>query len=232
MCRFPERFRGINRPGNGRPGLPTGFNHSTDRGAMSRTRTFIAATGRGSSDDRHVDRGRQRISQRGAPPSGGPDPWAVPSRSPATSGWPALCRQPRPSVQVWLRPQVAAAQSSAAAVSTPGSASFHQYLSPKAYAARFGAPAAGGQGRVVAARRRASPAQGQPAALLRPGHRRGVRYRCGVPHHAQALPRHGGGERRAVPAARQQHPGLRPGLAVREGTRRDRPGQRRALLPL
>ena len=46
------------------------------------------------------------------------------------------------SVQVWLRPQVAAARSFAAAVSTPGSASFHQYLSPKAYAARFGAPAA------------------------------------------------------------------------------------------
>ena len=46
------------------------------------------------------------------------------------------------SVQVWLRPRVAAARSFAAAASTPGSASFHQYLSPKAYAARFGAPAA------------------------------------------------------------------------------------------
>jgi len=45
------------------------------------------------------------------------------------------------SVQVWLRPQVAAAERFASAVSTPGSTSFHQYLSPAAYAARFGAAA-------------------------------------------------------------------------------------------
>ena len=73
--------------------------------------------------------------------------------------------------------------------------------------------------------------QGQPAALLRPGHWRGVGYRRSLPHHAQAVPRHGGGERRAVSAARQQHPGLHPGLAVGEGTGRDRPGQRRAAAP-
>ena len=67
----------------------------------------------------------------------------MPSRSPATSGRPAPCAASQKlSVQVWLRPQVAAAKSFAAAVSTPGRASFHQYLSPKAYAARFGAPAA------------------------------------------------------------------------------------------
>ena len=45
------------------------------------------------------------------------------------------------SVQVWLRPQVAAAASFASAVSTPGSPSFHHYLSPAAYATRFGASA-------------------------------------------------------------------------------------------
>jgi subtilase family serine protease len=47
------------------------------------------------------------------------------------------------SIQVWLRPKVAAAQSFATAVSTPGSAQFHRYLSPGRYTARFGAtPAA------------------------------------------------------------------------------------------
>jgi subtilase family serine protease len=47
----------------------------------------------------------------------------------------------RLSIQVWLRPQVAAAESFASAVSTPGSTSFHHYLSPAAYASRFAAPA-------------------------------------------------------------------------------------------
>ncbi|HEV2371629.1 MAG TPA: S53 family peptidase [Streptosporangiaceae bacterium] len=42
------------------------------------------------------------------------------------------------SVQLWLKPDVAAAQRFAAAVSTPGSAAFHHYLSPSAYTARFG----------------------------------------------------------------------------------------------
>jgi subtilase family serine protease len=48
----------------------------------------------------------------------------------------------RLTIQVWLRPKVAAAQRAAAAVSTPGSAQFHHYLRPDAYAARFGASAA------------------------------------------------------------------------------------------
>jgi subtilase family serine protease len=46
----------------------------------------------------------------------------------------------RLSVQLWLRPRLAAAQAYAAAVSTPGSPLFHRYLSPAAYTARFGAP--------------------------------------------------------------------------------------------
>lgn len=46
------------------------------------------------------------------------------------------------TVQVWLKPDEAGAEQFAAAVSTPGSASFHHYLSPKAYTARFGASAA------------------------------------------------------------------------------------------
>ncbi|MGO9077737.1 MAG: protease pro-enzyme activation domain-containing protein [Streptosporangiaceae bacterium] len=43
------------------------------------------------------------------------------------------------TLEVWLRPQTAAAQKFAAAVSTPGSALFHHYLSPAQYTARFGA---------------------------------------------------------------------------------------------
>ena len=43
------------------------------------------------------------------------------------------------AVQVWLRPQLSKAESFAAAVSTPHSASFHRYLSPASYASRFGA---------------------------------------------------------------------------------------------
>jgi subtilase family serine protease len=47
------------------------------------------------------------------------------------------------TVQVWLKSRTTAAQQFDNAVSTPGSKSFHQYLSPDAYTARFGAtPAA------------------------------------------------------------------------------------------
>jgi subtilase family serine protease len=46
----------------------------------------------------------------------------------------------RLTIQVWLRPShLAAAQRYATAVSTPGTAQFHHYLSPDAYTARFGA---------------------------------------------------------------------------------------------
>jgi subtilase family serine protease len=45
----------------------------------------------------------------------------------------------RLTVQLWLKPDIAAAQAYATAVATPGSALFHHYLSPAAYTARFGA---------------------------------------------------------------------------------------------
>jgi subtilase family serine protease len=44
----------------------------------------------------------------------------------------------RLSIQVWLRPDVAAASSFATAVSSPGSAIYHRYLSPSRYTAEFG----------------------------------------------------------------------------------------------
>jgi len=47
------------------------------------------------------------------------------------------------TIQVWLRPRTAAAEAYARSVSTPGSTLFRHYLSPDAWAARFGAtPAA------------------------------------------------------------------------------------------
>lgn len=45
----------------------------------------------------------------------------------------------RLSIQLWLRPQIAAAQRFASAVSTPGNSRFHHYVSPAGYAASFGA---------------------------------------------------------------------------------------------
>jgi subtilase family serine protease len=46
------------------------------------------------------------------------------------------------TIQVWLKPDLAAATAFANAVSTPGNAEFHHYLSPDAYTARFGPSAA------------------------------------------------------------------------------------------
>jgi len=54
---------------------------------------------------------------------------AVPAASPLT-------------IQFWLAPRTAAAESYAAAASTPGSPLFRHFLSPAAYTARFGATAA------------------------------------------------------------------------------------------
>jgi subtilase family serine protease len=45
----------------------------------------------------------------------------------------------RLSIELWLKPNLAAASRFATAVSTPGGAVFHRYLSPAGYTARFGA---------------------------------------------------------------------------------------------
>jgi subtilase family serine protease len=45
----------------------------------------------------------------------------------------------RLTIQLWMRPDIAAATSFATAVSTPGSALYHHYLSPARYSAEFGA---------------------------------------------------------------------------------------------
>jgi subtilase family serine protease len=56
----------------------------------------------------------------------------------------AVAGSVRLATQIWLRPRdLAAAQRYATAVSTPGSALFHHYLSPAAYTTQFGASQAG-----------------------------------------------------------------------------------------
>ena len=46
------------------------------------------------------------------------------------------------TVQIWMKPDITGASAYADAVSTPGAASFHHYLSPSAFTARFGATSA------------------------------------------------------------------------------------------
>jgi subtilase family serine protease len=54
----------------------------------------------------------------------------------------AVAANNRLTIQVWLKPQTAAAEGYATAVSTPGNPLFKHFLSPAAYTARFGATAA------------------------------------------------------------------------------------------
>ena len=102
----------------------------------------------------------------------------------------AVAGSVRLTIQVWLRPgDLAAAQRYATAVSTPGSALFHHYLSPDAYTARFGASQAARRcGGVMAARPGVHRHSGRRAAQLRAGHRgdRGDRRR--VPDPGGELP--------------------------------------------
>ena len=85
------------------------------------------------------------------------------------------------TIQVWLKPRTAAAESYATAVSTPGSALYQHYLSPAAYAARFGASkAAAAGGRVVAQVRRVQRRRGRLGPGLCPGDRAGVDDQRGV----------------------------------------------------
>ena len=109
---------------------------------MSRTRTFIAATGAAAAMIGTSIVGASGLASAAPTPAVARIPGsAVPFTSHLRAAGTVAASQ-KLSVQVWLRPRVAAARSFASAVSTPGSASFHLYLSPKTYAARFGAPTA------------------------------------------------------------------------------------------
>jgi subtilase family serine protease len=75
--------------------------------------------------------------------SPGPGQTLLPgSAVPFTSHTPVTGYMPggqRLTIQLWLKPDVAAAERYATAAATPGSALFHHYLSPAAYTARFAA---------------------------------------------------------------------------------------------
>src|SRR5882757_4632591 len=131
----------MKEPGMAKPGHPTGINHSTDRGAMSRTRSLIASTGAMAAIIGTTIVGASGLaSASNTPAVARIQGSAVPFTSHAQATGTVAGGQ-QLSVQVWLRPQVAAAERFASAVSTPASASFHHYLSPAAYATRFAAPA-------------------------------------------------------------------------------------------
>jgi subtilase family serine protease len=72
-----------------------------------------------------------------SPLAGSTVPYAISGR--ATGAVPDAQRL---TIEVWLKPQAAAAESYADQVSRPGSPLFQQYLSPAAYTARFGPSAA------------------------------------------------------------------------------------------
>jgi len=106
---------------------------------MSRARTLIAAVGATAA------MAGMTIGAAGGPAAASARPAYTPmagSVAPFASHTRAtgeVAGTQRLSIELWLRPQVAAAQSFASAVSTPGSALFRHYVSPDGYAARFGA---------------------------------------------------------------------------------------------
>jgi subtilase family serine protease len=79
--------------------------------------------------------------QAGAATAGGPR--AIPgSAAPFTAHTQVIgsvAKSKRLTVQVWLKPRLAAAEQYASLVSTPGTSSYRHFLSPSGYAARFGA---------------------------------------------------------------------------------------------
>ncbi|HTT52403.1 MAG TPA: protease pro-enzyme activation domain-containing protein [Streptosporangiaceae bacterium] len=108
---------------------------------MSRTRTLAALVSGA------VATAGLAIVAGGGPAAATPTPAstvlpgsAVPFASHAAAGGAVPAGQ-RLTVQVWLRPRLAAAERFASAVSTPGNASFRHFLRPDVYGARFGAAA-------------------------------------------------------------------------------------------
>ena len=108
---------------------------------MSRTRTFAAASSAAAMIGMTIVATGGLADASPAPPAAQVAGSAVPFTSHAAATG-AVASGQKLSIQVWLRPRLGAAESFAAAVSTPGSASFHRYLSPASYAARFGASTA------------------------------------------------------------------------------------------
>ena len=109
---------------------------------MSRTRSLIAATGATAAIIAATIAGPSGLASASPTPAVARVPGSAVPFTSRTRASGAVAAGQKLSVQVWLKPQVAAAEGFASAVSTPGTPAFHHYLSPAAYAARFGAPAA------------------------------------------------------------------------------------------
>src|SRR5215469_170601 len=73
-------------------------------------------------------------------------PGSAPAFATASRAMGAVASSQQLTIQVWLKPRTAAAESYATAVSTPGGPLYQHYLSPAAYAARFGASSAAAAG--------------------------------------------------------------------------------------
>ena len=109
---------------------------------MSSTRTFIAAASAAAAMiGMTIVAGSGLAAAAPAPGVARLEGSAVPFTSHIRATGTVAASQ-RLSVQVWLRPRLSKAETFATAVSTPGSASFHHYLSPASYAAQFGASTA------------------------------------------------------------------------------------------
>jgi subtilase family serine protease len=109
---------------------------------MSRTRTLIAAaSATAAMIGTTIVAGSGLAAAAPAPSVARIEGSAVPFTS-HTKATGTVAASQKLAVQVWLRPRLNQAESFAAGVSTPGSASFHHYLSPASYASRFGASAA------------------------------------------------------------------------------------------
>lgn len=148
---------------------------------MSRTRTFIAASSVAAMIGMTMVAASGLASASPTPPVAQVAGSAVPFTSHAAATG-AVASGQKLSVQVWLRPQLSAAESFAAAVSTPGSAAFHRYLSPASYAARFGASAA--EAAKVGSWLRSAGFTGVQASPLRSYVRATGRPRPSTPHSA------------------------------------------------
>ncbi len=113
---------------------------------MSRTRTFIAASSAAAAMIGMTIVGGSGLAAAAPPPGftrlqGSAVPFTSQVRATGT-----VAASQELSVQVWLRPRLSRAGTFATAVSTPGSASFHHYLSPASYAAQFGPSTAAAAG--------------------------------------------------------------------------------------
>jgi len=130
---------------------------------MSRTRKFIATLGATAAVAGTTLGGgglASAATPAATPLAGSAAPFTSHTR--ATGAVPAGQKL---TIQVWLRPRLAAAESFAAAVSTPGSGSFRAYLRPKSYEAQFGATA--GQASAVSTWLRSAGFTGVTAGPLR-----------------------------------------------------------------